>query len=283
MATGLIMEGGAMRGMYTAGIIDVLMENGIVFDGSIGVSAGACFGINYKSNQIGRSIRYNIKYCNDKRYCSVRSLIKTGDMFGADFCYREIPYELDKFDFETFQNSPMTFYAVATDIETGKAVYKKIDKCSEKDLQWIRASASMPLVSKVVEIDGRKFLDGGISDSIPLRAFEKLGYNKNVVILTRPRNYQKKKNSVMPFIKVAFKDYPELVKAMGNRHKMYNKQTKYVYDRESEGDVFVFAPDEPLPIGRIEHDPNALEQVYNIGREQANARLLELKRFLESD
>lgn len=283
MATGLIMEGGAMRGMYTAGIIDVLMENGIVFDGSIGVSAGACFGINYKSNQIGRSIRYNKKYCNDKRYCSVRSLIKTGDMFGADFCYREIPYELDKFDFETFQNSPMTFYAVATDIETGKAVYKKIDKCSEKDLQWIRASASMPLVSRVVEIDGRKFLDGGIADSIPLRAFEKLGYNKNVVILTRPRNYQKKKNSVMPFIKVAFKDYPELVKAMGNRHKMYNKQTKYVYDRESEGDVFVFAPDEPLPIGRIEHDPNALEQVYNIGREQANARFLELKRFLESD
>ncbi|MBQ4096393.1 MAG: patatin family protein [Oscillospiraceae bacterium] len=283
MATGLIMEGGAMRGMYTAGIIDVLMENGIVFDGSIGVSAGACFGINYKSNQIGRSIRYNKKYCNDKRYCSVRSLIKTGDMFGADFCYREIPYELDKFDFETFQNSPMTFYAVATDIETGKAVYKKIDKCSEKDLQWIRASASMPLVSKVVEIDGRKFLDGGIADSIPLRAFEKLGYNKNVVILTRPRNYQKKKNSVMPFIKVAFKDYPELVKAMDNRHKMYNKQTKYVYDRESEGDVFVFAPDEPLPIGRIEHDPNALELVYNIGREQANARLLELKRFLESD
>jgi len=283
MATGLIMEGGAMRGMYTAGIIDVLMENGIVFDGSIGVSAGACFGINYKSNQIGRSIRYNKKYCNDKRYCSVRSLIKTGDMFGADFCYREIPYELDKFDFETFQNSPMTFYAVATDIETGKAVYKKIDKCSEKDLQWIRASASMPLVSKVVEIDGRKFLDGGIADSIPLRAFEKLGYNKNVVILTRPRNYQKKKNSVMPFIKVAFKDYPELVKAMGNRHKMYNKQTKYVYDRESEGDVFVFAPDEPLPIGRIEHDPDALEQVYNIGREQATARLLELKRFLESD
>lgn len=283
MATGLIMEGGAMRGMYTAGIIDVLMENGIVFDGSIGVSAGACFGINYKSNQIGRSIRYNKKYCNDKRYCSVRSLIKTGDMFGADFCYREIPYELDKFDFETFQNSPMTFYAVATDIETGKAVYKKIDKCSEKDLQWIRASASMPLVSKVVEIDGRKLLDGGIADSIPLRAFEKLGYNKNVVILTRPRNYQKKKNSVMPFIKVAFKDYPELVKAMGNRHKMYNRQTKYVYDRESEGDVFVFAPDEPLPIGRIEHDPNALEQVYNIGREQANARLLELKRFLESD
>lgn len=277
------MEGGAMRGMYTAGIIDVLMENGITFDGSIGVSAGACFGINYKSNQIGRSIRYNKKYCNDKRYCSVRSLIKTGDMFGADFCYREIPYELDKFDFETFQNSPMTFYAVATDIETGKAVYKKIDKCSEKDLQWIRASASMPLVSKVVEIDGRKFLDGGIADSIPLRAFEKLGYNKNVVILTRPRNYQKKKNSVMPFIKVAFKDYPELVKSMGNRHKMYNKQTKYVYDRESEGDVFVFAPDEPLPIGRIEHDPDALEQVYNIGREQATARLLELKRFLETD
>ncbi len=280
MSTGLVLEGGAMRGIFTAGILDVLMENGIKFDGSVGVSAGACFGINYKSNQIGRTLRYNKKYCNDKRYCSIRSLIKTGDIFGADFCYRELPNVLDVFDYETFQKSPMSFYVVATDIETGKPVYKKIDKCHEKDLQWIRASASMPLVSKIVEIDGRKLLDGGISDSIPLRFFEKLGYNKNVVILTRPRNYIKKKNSTLPFIKVAYKEYPKLVKAMGNRHIVYNKQTKYVFDRESEGDVFVFTPEEPLPIGRIEHNPDALEKVYNIGRDLATSRLLELKRFL---
>lgn len=280
MSAGLVLEGGAMRGIFTAGILDVLMENGIKFDGSVGVSAGACFGINYKSNQIGRTLRYNKKYCNDKRYCSIRSLIKTGDIFGADFCYRELPNVLDVFDYETFQKSPMSFYVVATDIETGKPVYKKIDKCHEKDLQWIRASASMPLVSKIVEIDGRKLLDGGISDSIPLRFFEKLGYNKNVVILTRPRNYIKKKNSTLPFIKVAYKEYPELVKAMGNRHIVYNKQTKYVFDRESEGDVFVFTPEEPLPIGRIEHNPDALEKVYNIGRDLATSRLLELKRFL---
>lgn len=281
MATGLVMEGGAMRGLFTAGVIDVMMENGVEFDGSIGVSAGACFGCNYKSRQIGRALRYNINYCKDKRYCSVTSLIKTGDMFGADFCYNIIPNELDLFDYEAFKNNPMTFYAVATDVNTGKPVYKKIDVCNETDLEWIRASASMPLVSRIVEIGGRKLLDGGISDSIPLRAFEKIGYEKNVVILTQPKSYKKTPNKAIGAMKLALKKYPELIKAMEQRHIMYNKETRYAFSQQEKGKALVICPDEPLPIGRIEHDPDVLMKVYNIGRKKATEMLSDIKAFTE--
>lgn len=281
MSIGLVMEGGAMRGMFTCGVIDVMMENGIKFDGSIGVSAGACFGCNYKSGQIGRALRYNIKYSNDKRYCSITSLIKTGDMFGADFCYNQIPNSLDVFDYEAFKENPMTFYVVATDIDTGKPVYKKIDSCNQNDLEWIRASASMPLVSRIVEIDGRKFLDGGISDSIPLRAFEKIGYDKNVVILTQPKNYRKTPNKAMGIMKLSMKKYPQLIKAMENRHVMYNKETRYAFSQQGKGNALVICPDEPLPIGRIEHNPDVLMQVYNIGRQKATETLNDIKAFTE--
>ena len=194
MKKGLVLEGGAMRGIFTAGVIDVLLENDIYFDGVIGVSAGACFGCNYVSKQIGRTLRYNLKYCQDPRYCSVRSLIKTGDMFGADFCYHDIPETLDPFDTETFVASSTEFYVVATDIESGEPVYRKMTDCKGEDLEWIRASASMPLASRIVEIDGGKYLDGGIADSIPLDAFQKMRYEKNVVILTRPDGYKKSPN-----------------------------------------------------------------------------------------
>ena len=190
MKKGLILEGGAMRGMFTAGVIDVMMENGIEFDGAIGVSAGAAFGCNYKSRQIGRAIRYNMRFCNDPRYCGLRTLLKTGDLYSKDFCYKEVPLKHDIFDFETFRNNPMEFYVVCTDVETGKPVYKKCDNFDNNNFEWIRASASMPIVSNIVEIDGTKLLDGGVADSIPIRYFESIGYDKNVVILTQPRGYK---------------------------------------------------------------------------------------------
>ena len=195
MKTGLVMEGGAMRGLFTAGVIDVMMEEEIEFDGAIGVSAGAAFGCNYKSKQIGRALRYNINYCKDKRYCSMKSLITTGNLYGAEFCYHELPDKLDIFDCETFENNPMEFYLVCTDVLTGKPVYKKCEKADYDCLEWMRASASMPLASKVVEIDGYKMLDGGVSDSVPLKYFESIGYDRNIVILTQPKSYRKK-NSV---------------------------------------------------------------------------------------
>ena len=280
MKTGLVLEGGAMRGLFSAGVIDRLMEENIKLDGLIGVSAGACFGCNYKSEQIGRALRYNLDYCNDKRYCSFSSLVKTGDMYGADFCYHELPEKLDIFDKEAFEANPMEFYLVCTDVETGEPVYHKMDKVTYDELEWMRASASMPLVSRIVEVDGKKMLDGGVSDSIPLKFWQSLGYEKNIVVLTQPYSYRKKKNSLMPFIKVALHKYPKLVDAMARRHEMYNETLDYIWNEEQKGNVLVLCPDDNLPIKRTEHDKAVLKQVYDMGRDVFDRKFDEIKNFL---
>jgi len=282
MKTGLIMEGGAMRGLFTAGVTDVLMEHNIIFDGAVGVSAGAAFGCNYKSKQIGRALRYNKTYCRDKRYCSLRSLITTGDLFGADFCYREIPEKLDLFDYDTFCQNPMEFYVVCTNVLTGEAVYKKLEKeDSPLVCEWIRASASLPLVSRIVEIDGLKLSDGGTADSIPIKFFENLGYEKNVVILTRDKSYYKKESKLSPlFMNLLLRKYPALVEALGKRTKMYNETLKYIAGKEEKGEIFVIRPKDPLPIERIERRPEKLQEAYDIGRTVASSQLDDLKKFL---
>lgn len=279
--TGLVLEGGAMRGIFTAGVTDIMMENGIDFDGVIGVSAGAAFGCNYKSKQNGRAIRYNLKFCNDKRFCSVQSLVKTGDMFGAEFCYHELPSKHDIFDTKTFEENPQEFYVVCTDVITGKPVYKRLDKAEYNDLEWIRASASMPLASRIVEIDGYKLLDGGISDSIPLAYFQKIGYKKCVVILTQPKGYIKTPSKSIYAAKLMLRKYPELIKTLENRPEVYNKQVKYIRNEEKKGNVFVIAPEEKLPVNRVEHDADKLRAVYEIGRKIGKKRLNDLKAFLE--
>jgi len=281
MKTGLVLEGGAMRGMFTAGVLDVLMEQNIEVDGVIGVSAGATFGCNYKSKQIGRTIRYNMKYCNDPRYCSFRSLLKTGDLYGAEFCYHTLPEQLDLFDNETYEASPMEFYMVTTDVNTGEPVYYKCDKFDHEGLEWVRASASMPLVSRIVEVGGRQMLDGGISDSIPLRFFQNIGYNKNLVVLTQPRDYVKKENKLLPLMKLKLKQYPKLLETMKQRHINYNATLEYIRTEEQNGTCFVLSPKEKLPIGRIEHHPERLKAVYDIGRETALVHLDEIKNFFQ--
>ncbi len=278
--TGLVLEGGAMRGMYTAGILDVLMEHRVVFDGAIGVSAGAAFGCNYKSRQIGRSIRYNLKYCKNKHYCSVYSLIRTGDLYGGEFCYHKLPNELDLFDVPTYTANPMTFYVVATDVVSGKAVYHRADRADYTDLEWFRASASMPLVSNIVKIGDKHLLDGGMTDPVPLKYFQSLGYSRNVVILTQPRSYRKTENKSLPLLRVALRKYPNAIKVMENRHRVYNETTQYVLDAEKAGDTFVFAPKEPLPIKRVCRDPELLQETYDIGRKHALELLPDLLRFL---
>ncbi len=280
MKYGLVMEGGAMRGMFTAGVTDVLMENDIVFDGAAGVSAGACFGCNYKSRQKGRAIRYNLRFCRDKRYCSLYSLITTGDMFGAKFCYHTMPDELDIFDYDEFNRNPMVFYVVCTDVETGKPVYKKLNKADYEGLEWIRASASMPLASRIVEIDGRKFLDGGISDSIPLSFMERHGFERNIVILTQPRDYKKKPSKSIKLVKSVYKKYPKLVKTYSERAKMYNDQLEYIRQSESEGRAFVIAPPKKLEVGHVEHNPDKLLEVYRAGRKAALDNLDRILEFL---
>ena len=278
---GLVMEGGAMRGMFTAGVLDVLLENGIEFDGAIGVSAGATFGCNYKSKQIGRAIRYNKRFCKDWRYCSLRSLIKTGDLYGARFCYDTLPNQLDIFDTATYRANPMKFYCVASDCETGKPVYKELETCDKKDLTWMRASASMPLASKVVEVDGYKLLDGGMTDSIPLKYFEEIGYTKNLVILTQPKDFSKSPNKLIGLMKIALKKYPALVQSMKQRHIVYNQEKEYVFSQEEKGVAFVICPKKDLGISRTENNPDELERVYNQGQLIAKSRLMEIKNFLK--
>ena len=281
MKKGLVLEGGAMRGLFTAGVLDVMMEAKVEPDGLIGVSAGAAFGCNYKSRQPGRAIRYNKRFARDKRYCSWWSWLKTGDLYNADFGYRIIPTEYDIFDNRAFEENPMAFYAVCTDVETGKPVYKQLTESNQLTYDWIRASASMPLASKVVELEGMKVLDGGVADSIPLEYFENIGYEKNLVILTQPDGYVKEHNKLMPLMRMALRKYPKMIEALDNRHIMYNKQLVYVYQAESAGRTLVIRPEAPLPIGHVSHDPEEMQRVYDIGRETGKKYIERIKALFQ--
>ncbi len=280
MKTGLVLEGGAMRGLFTAGVLDVLMENKITFDGVIGVSAGAAFGCNFKSGQIGRAVRYNVRFCRDRRYCGLGSLWKTGDIFNTDFCYGEVPLKLDPFDFDAYEKNPTDFYVVCTDVETGQALCHRYTGREDHGFDWIRASASMPLVSRMVEIEGRKLLDGGIADSIPASCFESMGYTRNVVILTRPEGYRKKKNQALPLIRRKYRAYPRLVEAMEQRHLVYNAELDYVAQAQAEGRMFVIRPEKALAVRRIEKNPERLRAAYEEGRKTAERQREALSAFL---
>ena len=281
MKKGLVLEGGAMRGLFTAGIIDVMMEAGVEPDGLIGVSAGAAFGCNYKSRQPGRAIRYNTRFAKDKRYSGLKSLLTTGDYFNAQFGYHIVPYQYDIFDVETFEQNPMEFIVVCTDVLTGQAVYHKMERVDFDELEWLRASASMPLASKVVEVAGRKLLDGGVADSIPLEYFESIGYDRNVVILTQPEGYTKQRTKLMPLMRIGLRHYPEMVQAMDRRYLMYNRELEFVRQAEREGRCLVIRPDEKLPIGHISHDPEEMKRVYQIGREMGDRYIERIKAFYQ--
>lgn len=274
MKKGLVLEGGAMRGLWSAGVTDVMMEHEVWPDGLIGVSAGAAFGCNYKSRQVGRAIRYNTRFARDTRYSGLKSLLTSGNYFNAQFGYHVVPYEYDLFDVKTFEESPLEFTVVCTDVETGEAVYHRMDHVDYDELEWLRASASMPLASRVVEVGGRKLLDGGVSDSIPLEQFERMGYDRNVVVLTQPWGYRKKHNRLMPLMRMALRRYPRFLQALDERHLMYNRELDYVAQAEQEGRCLVIRPEEKIPIGHISHDPEEMRRVYELGR-QVGERMIE--------
>ena len=282
MKTGLIMEGGAMRGMFTAGVLDVLMENGLVTDGAIGVSAGAVFGCNYKSHQIGRVIRYNTEYCNDKRYASFKNLVKTGNLYSEQFCYHEVPEKLDPFNEAAFAASPMDFFVVCTDVKTGEPIYHKCRKGDAEDVLWMEASASMPLAAKIVKIGHYGLLDGGVADSIPVRFFESIGYKRNLIILTQPKGYIKKKNKFLPAIRAKYFRYPAFVEAVADRHERYNETLSYISMLEQAGKDYVILPRIPLEIGAMERDPAQLRRVYETGRAVAQIQVEKIRDFLNA-
>lgn len=284
MSVGLVLEGGAMRGMYTAGVLDVLMENNIKVDGIIGVSAGALFGVNYFSKQKGRAIRYSKRFCKSRRYMSFLSYVFTGNIINKNFAFYKVSKELDIFDDETYKKNNKGFYAVVTNVETGKAEYLEIDSCFEK-MEALRATSAMPLVSRMVEIDGKKYLDGGISDSIPVDKFIELGYDKIVVVLTRDINYRKKElsNKIIRSLEKRFKKYKNLIETMIERPKKYNNTIENILKLEKEGKIFVIRPTEPINIKVLERNPNNLQKVYDLGIRDCNNSLSSLNSYLKND
>ena len=279
--TGLVLEGGGVRGIYTAGVLDVFMEEGLTFDGVIGVSAGAIHACSYLSGQKGRSIRYYRKYVSDPRFMSLRSWLKTGDVVGADFCYHELPDKLDVYDHEGFLRNPTPYWVVCTDVETGEAEYVRLTDMREQ-IEYLRASASLPYFSRVVEMDGRKFLDGGCADSIPAEAFRRMGYGRNVVVLTRDASYRKKPE-MTALARLVYRKYPAFVRTLERRHEMYNEQLAQIGQMEAEGSVFVIRPEKPLEIGRLESDPEKVQRVYEQGCADARAALAALRAWLEQE
>lgn len=282
MKIGLLLEGGGMRGLYTAGVLDIFMEKGIHIDEIIGVSAGALFGINYKSNQMGRIVRYNKKYAKNKNYMGMYSLLTTGNIMNEEFCFNKIVNELDPIDYETYKDSKVEFYAVVTNIETGEAEYIKIDDLKDKDnLEYLRASGSMPFVSKPVNIQNKKYLDGGIADSIPIDKMMHMDYDKVIVVLTRPKEYRKKKsNQVFP--KLYYRKYPKFAEAINHRYQMYNEEIDKISDLEKEGKIFVIRPSKLVKIKRIEKNEHRMQEMYDLGREDTLKVITKLDKFFNN-
>jgi len=277
----MTLEGGSLRGLFTAGVLDVLLENNIEVDEIVGVSAGALFGVNYFSKQKGRVIRYTKKYSGDKRYMSIRSLILTGNYINKNFAFYKVTKELDIFDNKEFKKANKKYYAVVTNIETGSPEYLKIESPVD-EIEILRATSAIPLVSKIIKINNKKYLDGGVSDSIPVY-YNKDKYDKNIVILTQPINYKKKPLTKTKeiLIKLKYYKYPNLIKIMLNRYERYNKLLKEIKEMEEKGEIFVIRPNKNLNIKLNETNHDKLDEIYNIGKEAAKEKLKDLKKYLE--
>ena len=278
MKVGLVLEGGAMRGMYTAGVLDMFLENEICVDAVVGVSAGALFGVNYLSGQKGRVIRYNKRFNSDKNYMGLRPLLREGNIVSTKYAYEDVPRKLDPFDDESYMKSGVPFYAVVTDIETGEPEYIQIDSAFEK-MDVLRASGSMPFVSKPVAYNNKMYLDGGISDSIPFQWLSSHGCDKLIVILTRDMDYRKNPMS-SSLIKLFYKKQPQLSEKLLKRHDVYNKSVELLKQWEDEGKAFVIRPSKPIEIGRIETNPDKLQAVYDLGVKDATECLVELQKYI---
>lgn len=282
LKAGLILEGGGMRGVYTAGALDCFMDHDIWLSHTYGVSAGAVNATNYLSKQRGRTFRITANYINDKRYCSVKNLLTTGDLFGVDFLYHRIPNELDPFDYDVFEKSHGPMTAVVTNVDTGQPEYKVLTDL-RRQMQWLRASCSLPLFSQIVELDGRRYLDGGISDSIPLAKAIADGHTKNIVILTRHHGYQKQPETMTAWLgSLFYQKYPQTLEAGRRRHLMYNSQLALVEEQERLGNAVVLRPKEPVTIGRTEKDRKKLTAFYEQGYADAEEKLEEIRRFLDT-
>lgn len=278
---GLILEGGGMRGVYTAGVLDAFLEENIEFSSVYGVSAGSCQGGSYIAKQPGRALRAVVDYIDDPNYCSTSSFLRTGNLFGVDFLYSQIPDVYEPLDYETFRKYKGKFYAVATDVDTGEPVYLRV--IDLRSQMWmIRASSSLPLISKTLVVGGHRLLDGGIADSIPIRRSIADGNKKNVVVLTRGPGYRKKPNKMGPIMKLRYPGAREFIKKAADRHIRYNETLEFLEKEEKEGRVFIFRPSRPIEVDRLEKNKDKLIALYNNGLEDGRASMKAMKAYLES-
>ncbi len=279
---GLVLEGGSMRGLFTAGVLDVFMDENIHIDGIVGVSAGAVFSPNFYSKQRGRALRYNLRFCRDRRYMSLWSLFLTGNMINRQFAFYDVTTKYDIFDNETFMKNNNGFYAVVTNLETGQPEYCVIQDVL-KEMEVLRASSAIPLVSKPVMIEGKPYLDGGISDSIPVLKGKELGYDKLIVVLTRPENYEKSPFSanMQQFIRRYYRKYPNFAETMIHRPARYNERLKMIQKLEKEGEIYVIRPSRALQLKTIERNADALQRAYNLGVEDCKKQFAEIQAYLE--
>ena len=270
----LVLEGGSFRSQFTAGVIDVMLERGIEVPVCYGVSAGALIGLNYKSRQIGRANRVNLAFCNDRRYIGARSLTATGSLIGYDFMLNDVQDRLDPFDNETFLANPMRLYATVTDILFGTAAYLEV-RNAVLDIDIVRATTSLPLMTQPVELDGHLYLDGGVADSVPVEhVLEDEGYSRAIVVLTQHRSYVKAPYDLMAPARARYAEFPYLLEALETRHERYNEQRERIWAYEDAGRALVIAPPRPVEVGHVERDPAKLLDLYIQGRQEA-ARLLE--------
>lgn len=278
--TSLILEGGGMRGVYSAGVLDLLLDKDININYCIGVSAGACNCVSYISKQKKRNYKVNINYINDKRYLSFSNLIKTGSAFGMDMLFNIIPNELEPFDHEAFINSGTKFLVGSTNCDTGLPEFYNIKDFNVDGYEALKASISLPLVAKVIEYDNKRLMDGGIAAPIPIQKAIEDGIEKHVVILTQHKGYRKSKSKIMPIIKRKYKNHKGLIAAMENRYKNYNDTLDLLDKLEKEGKCFIIRPSKPLEVSRFERDKNKLEDIYNRGYEDAKSLSEDLIKFL---
>ncbi|MGI6212241.1 MAG: patatin-like phospholipase family protein [Anaerovoracaceae bacterium] len=279
MKTAVVFEGGGMRGIFCAGVIDYLIDQNILFDSVYGVSAGACHAVSYCSGQRGRAFRTAVEFLDDPRYCSLTSLRKTGELFGSEFLYHTIPEELDPVDEEQFQKRGMIFKVVMTNCITGEAEYPRI-RSLKTDMEYVRASSSLPLLARMVPLNGYVYMDGGLTDSIPVRKAEEDGNEKIVAVLTRPRDYVKHTDMNIPAVRMKYRKYPKMVEALEQRHIVYNETREHIAERVASGSMFVIEPMGSLHIGKAEKNRKKLEQAYWEGYYVAEGLGDRLKKFL---
>lgn len=278
--TALVLEGGGLRGLFTCGVLDFFLTKNINFDVVLGVSAGSGAACSYLSKQFGRGAAINLDYLHDKRYLSLSNLLKTGNAFGFDFVFSTVSDELNPFDYNTFSQNRTDFYSVSTEVETGKPLYKRV--CDmHKESDYVIASMSLPLISKIVHIDGHHLLDGGISDSIPIAFAKQLGCDKIVVVLTQCPEYRKGKNNLMPIISYNYKMYPNLIHALKHRHIQYNHTLNQIREMVKKQEAFVIQPQKPVTISRLETNRKKLELLYQEGFEQASQSYEQMNRFIK--